>query len=381
MATPYDHKILLVNWRGQATPGRRVADVATLIRTKMPNVAGIMLRTSNGVSWEGHLGDSGPLAVTGVHCVREWVEGFAQQGLEVHVWGKPRAMRREGSAGAADIEREAGTFISAATVPGVQSLLLDVEHGENYWQGSPTEVVKLMTLIRGGVGGELHIGMILDARHNRPFSFWVDPWIPFVDSLHPMVYPIWFSGPQTIEEHLDVAFANLAVYARPVVPMLQAFGERERRPVPEEITRQGHAAWDRGAAGISFYRLGTDIWHWDGKPQMGEPEYAAIAAIQIPGEGPLPAYTWQSVINAAVTVAARVDANWYQWMNAAAFWQSFDDSLRQQPYSGPPVEQWPIAAALRQQILELLVLDPGELRRVTAAAQAEKVRRDKAAAV
>jgi hypothetical protein len=161
--------------------------------------------------------------------------------------------------------------------------------------------------------------------------------------------------------------------------MLQAFGQGERRPTPEEITRQGHAAWARGAAGISFFRLGTDVWPGDGSPQMGEPEYAAIAWIRLPGET-LPAYTWQTVLDAAVMVADRVGVNCSEWLDAAAFWQSFDDSLLQRPYSGPPIERWPIVADARQQILELLVLSPGDLRRVTAA-QAERDRRVEAAAV
>ena len=377
MTTPYDGKILLVNWQGQRTPGNSVFDVVTLIRNKMPNVAGIMLRTSNGVSWEGHLGDSGPLAVTGVTRIREWVEGFAMQGLEVHVWGKPRAKRPEGADTSPDIQKEANKFVDAAKVLGVKSLLLDVEHGEAYWQGTPAEVVELMERIRAGAGSDVHIGMILDGRRNRPFSFWVDPWMPFVDSLHPMVYPIWFGSHKTIEQHLDEAFRNLAGYGKPIVPMLQAFGEFERRPTPEEIIQQGHAAWARGAAGISFYRLGSDTWSGDHRPQMGEPEYEAIAQIQLPGERVSPSYTWQNVINATATVAARADARWQDWLDEAGFWSSFAPALRDSTYTGPPIVFWPLSSDLRQQILGLVVLDPAELRRIMADAQAAQERRER----
>lgn len=375
MTTPYDRRILVANWRGCITPGNSIADLAALLRSKVPNVAGMMLRTSNGVSWEGHLGDSGPKAVTGVTRIQEWVETFGGQGLEVHVWGKPRAKRPPGAERSPDLEREAERFARAATVPGVKSLLLDVEHGELYWQGTPDEVSELMSHIRAAAG-DVHVGMILDGRRNRDFSFYVDPWIPFVDSLHPMVYPIWFGGHRTIEEHLDVAFRNLEGYGKPIVPMLQAFGQASRRPTPEEITRQGHSAWARGAAGISFFRLGTDVWATDHKPQMGDPEYAGIAQVRIPGEEPAPAYIWQNVINAAATVGARVDADWEAWFESAGVWRFFDNSLRRQPYSGPAIEFWPIAPELRQQILELVVLDPSDLARITAAAQAERERRE-----
>lgn len=380
MTTPYDDKILLVNYMGRTTPGSSIADLAKLIREKTPSVAGVMLKTSNGVSWQGHLSDSGPLAVTGVRRIERWVKGFAKQGLEVHAWGIPQAKRLEGADTSLNLEKEAAKFIDAAKVPGIKSILLDVEHGPGYWQGSPAEVAKFMRLIRAGVSDDTHIGMILDGRRNRPFSFWVDPWIPFVDSLHPMVYPILFGTFKTIDQHLDDAFNNLGTYDRPIVPMLQAFGEFERRPTAEEIIQQGDAAWVKGAAGISFFRLGSDVWSGDGLPQMGDPEYAAIAAIVVPGAPGVPgapSYTWQDVINASLTVAIRANASWEIWWTEAGLWGVFDNSLRNHPYSGPPIDHWPLAPDLRQQILALLELGSTELARITAAAQAEKERKEK----
>ena len=375
MATPYDGKILLVNWKGRTTPGDTVADTAALIHARMPNVAGVMLKTSNGVFWQAHFSDDDPKAITGVARIQEWVEALQQQGLEVHVWGVPRASLPEGTDDPPDLQAEAAKFISAANVPGVRSLLLDVEHGDLYWQGTPDQVGELMTLVREGIGNDTHIGMILDGRHNRPFHIWVDPWMPFVDSLHPMVYPVLFGGYQAIGDHLDESFENLSPYGRPIVPMLQAFGEHVRRPTPEEITLQGNAAWARGAAGISFFRLGSDIWQTDMLPHMGDPEYAAIAAIPIPDGGGEPIatdYTWQDVINASVTVACRTDGSWEQWLSEAGVMGLLSDSVRELPYSGPPVEGWPLEPGLLQQILELLELDSAELARVTAEAQAEK---------
>ncbi len=383
MTTPYDGKILLVNWMGRVTPGDTIADLAALIRNKMPNVAGVMLKTSNGVSWQGHLGDSGPKAVTGVTRIRQWVEEFDRQGLEVHVWGVPRAKRPEGADRSPDIHKEAAKLVRAANIAGVKSLLLDVEHGPYYWLGTPEEAKELMTRIREGIPGHLHVGMVLDGRRNRDFSFWVDPWMPYVDSLHPMVYPILFGSFKTIDQHLDDAFHNLGAYNKPIVPMLQAFGESERRPTPAEITQQGSAAWAKGAAGISFFRLGSDVWARDHLPHMGDPEYGAIARIQVtdaPDAVPVLTYTWQDVINAAVIVSIRTDGSWEQWLTEAGFWQVFDNSLRSRPYSGPPIEHWPLANDLRQRILALLKLDTAELIRLAAATQAEKERQEKAEA-
>jgi predicted double-glycine peptidase len=374
MSTPYDGKILLVNYMGRTTPGNSVPELAALIREKMPNVSGVMLKTSNGVSWQGRLGDDGPLAVTGVRRIQEWVEGFGAHDLEVHVWGVPQAKRAEGETRSPNIDKEAEKFASAASVPGVQSLLLDVELGTYYWQGSMEEVRDLMQKIRAAVPAGTHIGMMLDGRRNRPFGFWVDPWIPFIDSLHPMVYPILFGSYRSIEGHLEHAFQCFGRYDKPIVPMLQAFGEFERRPTPEEIIRQGNAAWAQGAAGISFFRLGSDVWSGDQLPQMGDPEYGAITAIQLPGV-PAPAYTWQDVINASLTTAIGAGAQWEQWWTHAGVWTVFDNSLRNQPYSGPPIEHWPIPDEPRQRILRLLGLGSADLARVTAEAQAEEERR------
>jgi uncharacterized protein YvpB len=361
---------------GLTTPGDSIAALGALMRDRVPNVAGIMLKAINGVSWQGHLSDGGPLAVTGPQRIGEWVEAFAAQGLEVHCWGIPQAKRPDEAAVSPNIAKEAEKYIKVASVPGVKSILLDVEHGRAYWQGSVDEVVALMTLIRGSVPAGTHIGLILDGRQNRPFSFWVDPWIPFVDSLHPMVYPILFGPFQTISQHLDDAFRNLGHYNKPIVPMLQAFAESGARPTPEEITRQGNLAWAKGAAGMTFFRLGSDAWSGDHQPQMGDREYAAIAAIPMPGAPP-PTFTWQDAINASVTTAIRAGASWEDWWTVAGVWSTFNNAPRSSPYAGPPIEHWPIDESLRQQILELLKLDSAELIRITAATQAEQERREK----
>jgi hypothetical protein len=377
MSTPYDGKILMVNWMGAKTPGKTIAETAQLIRDKMPNVTGLLLKTGNGTKWQAEISDGGRKAITGLPRIQEWVDEFGRHGLEIHVWAVPRGKRPADTPRSPDLEAEAEKFVSAANVPGVKSLLLDVEQGESYWRGSIDDVGKLMGLIRAGVGAGTHIGMILDGRRNRSFADTVDPWIPFIDSLHPMVYPVLFGKFQTIEQHLAEAFKNLGGYNKPIVPMLQAFGEAGRRPTPEQITEQGNAAWKQGAAGISFFRLGSDAWQDDGQPHMGEAEYAAVARIPRPKQPDHvepdvvtgPTYTWQDVINAAVTVAARTNGNWDNWFGQAGVWKVFKKELRPKPYSGPPIEQWPLAAEQRQQILELLTLDSKTLIKVTTEAQ------------
>ncbi len=370
---PFDNKILLVNFQGKTTPGKNVDDLAKIIRNKMPNVSGVMLKTSNGLSWQGRLGnDSDAKAITGTTRIKEWVSSFEKLGLDVHVWGVPRAKNRIHGGESPDLVEEANKFIKAAKVSGVKSLLLDVEHGKSYWQGTPAEARKLMTLIREGLGDNFHIGLILDPRLNRNFNYWVKPWIPFVDSLHPMVYPILFGDFKTIEQHISDAFTNLGKYDKPIFPMLQAFGEDGKRPTMEQITHQGNAALNHGAKGISFFRLGSDNWGFDGKPHMGEDEYTGISKIKIDvlgnSEGAA-SYTWQDVINATTIIATKSEDSYENILQKVGFWKPFSNPLREMPYTGPNIEFWPIQPSQKEEILTILALDSQTIIRLTIEAQ------------
>src|SRR5258708_40377456 len=112
MTARYDNKILLVNWRGAAAPGATPGDLDGLIRAKMPNVAGVMLKISNGTHWQGE-GDPDPKAITAVANILAWAAAFAAHNLDLHVWGVPRARRPGGAA--PDLDGGAGKFIAAAS--------------------------------------------------------------------------------------------------------------------------------------------------------------------------------------------------------------------------------------------------------------------------
>jgi hypothetical protein len=349
MRTPFDGKILLVNWKARNTPGVSIDDCARLITEEMPNVAGIMLKCSNGALWQGELNDFGPQAVTGVDRIGDWVETFAGHGLEVHTWGVPRAKRQIGQA--PDLAGEAEKIILAGQVEGVKSVSLDVEHGRFYWLGTASEATELMTLIRQGLPPPMHVAMILDGRPNRPFQQYVDPWLPFVDSLHPMVYPIMFGRHKTIEEHLDLTFNLLEPYGKPLVPMLQSVAEIGGRPTSEEIVTQGEASFAKGAAGISFFRLGSDAWSGDGLPFMGQPEYGAVAQIRLPETTTLADYSWYDVIRATDGIARDSDGDWRAWFAQAGVWSAFSQFLKDNGYNGPPLGDWPLADDTREHLL------------------------------
>jgi len=358
MSTPFDGKIYLVNWKARNTPGENIADCARLIRQKMPNVSGIMLKCSNGTAWQGEVDDFGPQAITSAGRVKEWVDTFAEFDLEVHIWGVPRGKRPTG--GQPNLPAEAEKLILAGRVEGVKSVGLDIEHGRFYWQGSADEASELMTLIKAGLPEEMHLFAIMDGRRNRPFDRFVDPWIPFMDSLHLMVYPVMFGRHKTIEEHIDSAFKVFEPFGKPLVPMLQSVAEMGGRPSPAEITRQGQVAFDQGAAGISFFRLGNDNWSGDGLPFMGQPEYEAVARIRRPELVFPPDYSWKEVIQATAQVAGERKQDWRSWFAQAGVWNAFSDFLDKTAYSGPALSDWPLEEEMRQELLQRLAKHTGE---------------------
>src|SRR5574341_546852 len=260
MPTPYDGKILLVQVKGQFLARKSLGDVSRLVADSMPNVDGVFLQTSQGVKWQGDF-DNDPKEVGGPNAISQWVSALASRGLDTHVWGIPQGL---------NVAEEARRFIEAARVPGVRSLGLDVEHGSAYYRGTADDGRQMMQLIRDALGWDFHIALILDPRRNRPFNVFVDPWLPFVNSLHPMIYPKEFGKP--VKEAIDSAFSLLAPYGKSIVPMLQAYNAMP----PADITLQGDYAFQRGAAGISYFCLGDR--------HMNAPEFAAVAAVQSPGK-------------------------------------------------------------------------------------------------
>lgn len=265
MPSPYDGKIYLVQVKGSFLPRKSIGDVSRLIIDTMPNADGVFLQTSQGKEWQGKF-DNDSKAVTGPDAIKQWVSAMDSRGLETHVWGIPHGL---------NVQEEADKFIQAAKVPGVKSLGLDVEHGDFYYRGTAEAAKQMMTLIRNALGWDYHIALILDARRNRPFNVYVDPWLSFVNSVHPMVYPKDFGRP--VEAALDAAFGLLTPYGKPVVPMLQSYNGI----ASSEITKQGNESFKRGAAGISFFCLGDK--------HMKEADFAAVAAVQSPGKAKRPA--------------------------------------------------------------------------------------------
>lgn len=250
MTTPFDRRILWVHWEGDAVTERTIGEMADAIKANTPNVAGVVLKTSNGAVWQGSMDRKSAFAVNGPTSIQQWVSELNQRGLETHLWCVVRGN---------DIPAEADIVAQACNVAGVKSMLLDVEGGADYFGGkAAADARNLITRIRAAIRNDFHIGLNFDARGSHPANIHIDEWIPHVQSLHPMVYHWEFgSGKNGPENYLDDAFGTLYRYALPVVPMLQTYPTPT--PMPEnEVFKAGDYAFTKGAVGISLFRYGGE---------------------------------------------------------------------------------------------------------------------------
>lgn len=248
MTTPFDGRILLWHWQGAAVVEATVAELAAAVRAQTPNVSGVAVKSSNGQDWQGQRDAKASMAVTGPEALIRWVKELQDCELETHLWCVVHGR---------DPEAEAARIVTACGVPGVRSMILDVEAGEGYFGSQPLERVKaLMARVREGT--DIHLGLCFFVDDMPKLHF--EAWLPQVSSLHPMLYH-WdlsraSSGP---EAYLDDAFCRLRPYGLPIVPLLQTYPEpiSGARVPADHIYRAGSYAFQQGAVGISYFRLGA----------------------------------------------------------------------------------------------------------------------------
>jgi len=268
MPTPFDQKIIWLHWMGGAVAEESIYELAQTVKGNTPNAAGIAIKTSNGVVWQGEYDVKAALAITGPEAIRAWVDELAANGLETHLWCVLQGRK---------IQEEADLVIQACNVPGVRSMILDIEVGARYFGGQTAETARaLITAIRAGIPEDFHLALCFDPRGYHPRDIHIQEWLPYVQSLHPMVYHWHFSeasrGPRG---YLDDAFRVLAQYNLPIVPMLEVYADPATgTPVPpDQIYDAGMYSFESGAAGITYFRLGS----------AGAAEFEAVNRIEVEG--------------------------------------------------------------------------------------------------
>jgi hypothetical protein len=253
MNSPFAHGLTWWHWQGGVVEQATIAELAQFVTARTPNAAGIAVKSSNGRDWQGVYQDPNPdMAITGPQSIARWVDVLAQHSLDTHLWCVVHGQ---------DVPVEAERIITACRVPGVRSMILDVEAGDRYFGSHPPQVARdLISRIRHDIPPDFHLGLCLFVRDNEPRRIHIDEWLPHVNSLHPMVYHWDFSdGTGEPEPYLDETFDVLGGYDLPVVPILGTYADpTSGHDVPaEHLYRGATHALQKGAAGISLFRLGA----------------------------------------------------------------------------------------------------------------------------
>jgi murein DD-endopeptidase MepM/ murein hydrolase activator NlpD len=257
MATPYDGKVAIWHWKGDAIAEESIEAVVRTIKTWAPNVTQLWVKTSDGEYWQGQFDTDRNLAIDNVASVDKWVRVLEANGMEFHAWAVVKGQ---------NVTAEGDRIIEVCNRPGVKSMVLDVEPFSGFWTVGRDPIRPLMTRIRRGVGGRFHIAMAVDPRPAHKLRIFPEEWRPFINSVHLQLY--WNTFQRPMEEVLDEGFDTWKDFGLPLFPVLPGSAPRD-----EIIAGREYAVNQHKAAGISWWRLGV----------IGPIEFPAINAPVEPG--------------------------------------------------------------------------------------------------
>lgn len=249
----FENKLFWVHWMGRVVPENTMEELIRNVKRRTPNINGIAIKTSDGQFWQGRYDGDNDMAINGKDDVERWARQLARNGLQTYVW---TVVRGE------DIATEARITVEAARARGVRALILDVEGGPLYFGGRTAEDARsLINRIHNATPNDMHIALNFDARGTHPQTIHIDEWLPFVDSLHPMVYHWHFSeGTREPRPYLEEAFRVCRQWNLPIVPMLQTYPDpaSNTQPPEEHIYDGTIYSFQLGAEGVSYFRLGSE---------------------------------------------------------------------------------------------------------------------------
>src|SRR5690606_24786913 len=119
MSTPYDGKVALWQWKSSSVLEKTIEEFVRTIKQWAPHVRQVWVKTSDGSDWMGKYDDArSPLAINGPDSIARWVQVLEANGLEFHAWCVPKGK---------DVNAEADLITQTCNIPGVRSMILDVE--------------------------------------------------------------------------------------------------------------------------------------------------------------------------------------------------------------------------------------------------------------
>ena len=245
-ATPYDGKVAVWHWKGTTVSQNTATEVLNNIKQNAPSVNQIWVKVTSGSNWMGRY-DSSAMAIDGTSSIDQWVIACQAAGMEFHAWCVPHGL---------NVEAEAAIIVEACTRPGVESLILDIEPYDDYWQGGSSAVRPFMLALRRGLGTRFHFGLSVDPRQQHYHTVFPNEWSPFVDSVHPQIY--WNTFRTTLEAALSTAWTVWGGFDKPIIPVLEGTAVATEQTEAHTLATQVH-----GAKGISWWRHGV-ISQWTG---------------------------------------------------------------------------------------------------------------------
>jgi murein DD-endopeptidase MepM/ murein hydrolase activator NlpD len=243
--TPYDGKVGIWHWKGQAIAEKTIDAFIARMKRDAPNVKQIWVKVGDGNAWQGQFDDS-PMAIDGPQSIAPWVQALQSNGMEFHAWCVLKGV---------DIDGEADIIVQTCQQAGVRSMILDVEPYEGYWEAGSGPIVPLMTKVRQGIGSNFHIGLGVDPRQLHYRSIFPEVWRPYVNSVHTMCY--WKTFRRAVDDVLDETYRVWGGYGLPIIPILQGDAALSEQQEALNIATKRYAA-----KAVSWWRYGV-IPQWN----------------------------------------------------------------------------------------------------------------------
>lgn len=283
----FDGRLALFYWRPSSIVETTIAQFAQHVRETAPNVNAVLIKTNNGVGWQGKWDSSNPnLAINSLDDIQRWVQTLAAQGLECHAWCVV-----SGNTVSQEVDRIAEICLRT----GVKSMLLDVEKYDAstpvtdrvYFTGDQNAARALATGLRQKVGRDFHLGLMFDARGTHPQALWIQTaWFPEIDSLHPLVYHHHFR--RSAQQALQECYVAIGGWGKPVYPILQGYSPPglPAYPLTDIPLAADLAVNAHRAGGLSIFRYGSG-----GGNGLGQVDLTEVAKIKLAAGAPTPQVT------------------------------------------------------------------------------------------
>jgi hypothetical protein len=236
--TPYDNKVAVWYHKGSTVTEKTIDELAQNLKQRAPAITQVFVKTSDASDWMARFDTKAAMAISGPDMIKRWVTTLQKYGLEFHAWCVPRGL---------NVDAEANLIIEASRVPGVRSMILDIEPHTNFWAGTKQDVRALMLKVRSALPAAFHIGMAVDPRPAHYAPIFADEWYPFVNSVHLQLY--WVTFGVSPDSAFQTGYKTWANYKRPLFPILQGY--------QADSTSINHAR----SLGINTYKsVGLSYW-------------------------------------------------------------------------------------------------------------------------